>query len=96
MSSQTAAGGNATPELVQPHPPAHEKTLEGAKHVERVLGSSSNLNLVYDGNDEEPELHARTYFALSAMFLLNLVQVLALQGPPATVCTDRGVNCTAG
>lgn len=42
-------------------------------------------NLVYDDNDTEPELHARTYVALSAMFLLNLVQVFALQGPPAVV-----------
>lgn len=35
--------------------------------------------------DVEPELHARTYIALAAMILLNYVQVLALQGPPAVV-----------
>ena len=45
---------------------------------------TSDLNLVYD-EEEEPELHARTYFALAAMFLLNLVQLVALQGPPASV-----------
>lgn len=44
-------------------------------------------NLVYENSEEEPELHARTYLALSAMFLLNLVQVFALQGPPAVVCS---------
>lgn len=42
-------------------------------------------NLVYE-EDEEPELHAQTYFALAAMFLLNLVQVFGLLGPPAAVC----------
>lgn len=46
---------------------------------------ASNQNLHYDEVDQEPELHARTYLALFAMFLLNMVQVLALQGPPAVV-----------
>jgi hypothetical protein len=45
-------------------------------------------NFVYDDNEEEPELHARTYFALVAMLFLNFVQVLALQGPPAVVCDE--------
>jgi hypothetical protein len=39
---------------------------------------------VYE-EDEEPELHAQTYFALAAMFLLNLVQVFGLLGPPTVV-----------
>ena len=42
-------------------------------------------NLVYNVVDEEPEIHVRTYVAIAAMFLLNLVQVFALQGPPAVV-----------
>ena len=42
-------------------------------------------NLVYDDVEEEPEIHMRTYVALASMFLLNLVQVFALQGPPAVV-----------
>ena len=85
MSSNAAAGGGVNPEPVQAHSPADEKVSAFAdeKHVERVV--TSDANLVYDDNDEEPELHARTYFALAAMFLLNLVQVLALQGPPAVV-----------
>lgn len=44
-------------------------------------------NLVYDVEDEEPEIHMRTYVALASMFALNLVQVFALQGPPAVVST---------
>lgn len=43
------------------------------------------INMEYVHDDEEPELHARTYVALAAMFFLNLVQVVALQGPPAIV-----------
>ena len=60
------------------------------KHVERsddMTSDSENDNLVYDDADDEPELHARTYIALAAMFVLNLVQVFALQGPPAVVST---------
>lgn len=37
--------------------------------------------------DEEPEFHVRTWIALIAMFFFfNMVQVFALQGPPASVC----------
>lgn len=49
-------------------------------------------NLVYENLEEEPELHARTYLALASMFLLNLVQVFALQGPPAVVCTTSSLQ----
>ena len=87
MSSETGASESVSAEHVQAQSSADEKTLEEEKHLERVVTSSANL--VYDDNDEEPELHARTYFALAAMFLLNLVQVLALQGPPSVVRTDR-------
>ena len=45
----------------------------------------STRDLVYDNADEEPELHLRTYIAVAAMFLLNLTQVFALQGPPVVV-----------
>ncbi|KAJ5974302.1 hypothetical protein N7481_011512 [Penicillium waksmanii] len=41
-------------------------------------------NLVYVDN-EEPQLHMSTYLALAAMFLLNLVQVFGLMGPPAAL-----------
>lgn len=64
-------------------PSVNEKTSAAAKHLEDF--TDSHVDLVYDHDDEEPELHARTYVALAAMFLLNLVQVLALQGPPAVV-----------
>lgn len=53
------------------------------EHVEDNK-QSSDLNLIYE-EDEEPEFHAQTWFALAAMFCLNLVQVFALMGPPAGV-----------
>jgi len=59
-----------------------EKTSMEAKHLEEVVTQEGNL--VYDG-EEEPEIHMRTWIALASMFLLNLVQVFALQGPPAVV-----------
>lgn len=37
--------------------------------------------------DQEPEIHLRTYIALAAMFALNYVQIIALQGPPVVVST---------
>jgi hypothetical protein len=67
----------------QAHSALGERSIDGTKPPE----SAHNLteNLVYDHDDEEPEIHARTYLAVAAMFLLNMVQVVALQGPPAVV-----------
>ncbi|KAJ9602510.1 hypothetical protein H2200_013053 [Cladophialophora chaetospira] len=51
------------------------------EHVEAVSEPASNLS--YDEDEVKPELHARTFLALAAMWLLNLVQLFAIQGPPA-------------
>lgn len=59
-----------------------EKTAQDMVHVEEKV--SHEPNLVYNG-EEEPEIHMRTWIAIGAMFLLNMVQVFALQGPPAVV-----------
>lgn len=67
------------PEAVSPEP----MDGSGTEHVEDTKGPLER-NLVYE-EDEEPEFHARTFFALAAMFLLNLVQVFCLMGPPAGV-----------
>ena len=58
------------------------------KHFEDAGSNDDQNNLHYDEEDQEPELHARIYVALFAMFILNGVRVLALQGPPAVV-SDR-------
>lgn len=66
-----------------PHCGRKDDTVEDSQHVEDIKEQIGE-NLVYE-EDEEPELHAQTYFALAAMFLLNLVQVFGLLGPPAAV-----------
>ena len=65
--------------------PSHdeEKDIAETDHLE--LRATCNDDLVYDNVYEEPELTARTWIALAAMFSLNLVQIVALQGPPAVV-----------
>ena len=45
----------------------------------------SDDNSTHGSETEEPELHLKTYIALAAMFLMNLVQIVALQGPPTVV-----------
>lgn len=82
MSSKATAEKVATskPDLV--HSLVQEKSSDDEKHLEHV---PSEINLEYNDDEEEPEIHARTYVAVAAMFLLNFVQVVALQGPPAVV-----------
>lgn len=87
MSSNVAKERVLTSELNQVHSSVHEKgSLTDEQQLEHV--DSSNVNFQYNNDEEEPEIHARTYIALVAMFLLNLVQVVALQGPPAVVRLD--------
>ena len=68
-----------------PNPDNNQKThgqLE-CKEVEHVDVSAPELNV--DEAEVEPELHARTWIALAAFWLLNYTQVVALQGPSASV-----------
>lgn len=70
-----------------------EQVTAASQVIEKMAGSDVRVedtsvpehNLVYDEEDIEPEIHLRTWIAVGAMFLLNYVQVLALQGPPAVV-----------
>ena len=86
----------ATPEKIvisergQGRPPLDEKSSAEEQHLEHVTASDANLE--YNDDEEEPEIHTRTYVALAAMFLLNLVQVVALQGSPAVVRFDHNAN----
>ncbi|RFU27530.1 hypothetical protein B7463_g8817, partial [Scytalidium lignicola] len=52
------------------------------KQIERV---DEEGNLVYDDEEEEPELSLRTYLALFSMLLMNLVQLVSLIGPPVAL-----------
>jgi hypothetical protein len=60
------------------------KDASEIEHLESTDMKPLERNLVYE-EDEEPEFHAQTWIALAAMFFLNLVQVVALMGPPAGV-----------
>ncbi|BEI84606.1 hypothetical protein CcaverHIS002_0500070 [Cutaneotrichosporon cavernicola] len=60
-----------------------EKEQKGLVEVVNTTKDESVHDLAYDNEDEEPVLHARTYFALLALFLLNFVQLVALTGPPS-------------
>lgn len=86
MASNVVSDGSVekTPQPAQSDIASVEekKDFSGENRIEDV---SSDHNLHYDEVDLEPELHARTYIALFSMFMLNLVQVVALQGPPAVV-----------
>lgn len=56
-----------------------------ASHLERTgtLGSTPDAQIYVD--DEEPELHMKTWLALAAMCILQYVSLLALVGPPTVV-----------
>ena len=69
----------------------NDKSSVEEKHVEDIKDSSFN-DMEYTNDNEEPELHARTWVALAAMFVLNMVQVVALQGPPAMVRLGADLN----
>jgi len=81
QSEHVAAAAN---EVSSPSPDLVIDEKPTVEHIERP-SETEETNLTYDDIDEEPELHVRTYVALASMFLLNLVQVFALQGPPAVV-----------
>ena len=80
MTSRAALDEAAMIDLV-PHanPPGHEKRGQDVKHVECVSPNSDILEC--DDIDEEPELHARTYLALAAMFFSIWSKCLLLKVP---------------
>ncbi|KAK6837344.1 hypothetical protein RU639_001133 [Aspergillus parasiticus] len=78
----------------RPYSSSDDKTSAAAEHLEDI-GQVTRVNFTYEV-DEEPEIHARTWFALAAMFLLNMVQVFGLLGPPAALSyIETDLNNTA-
>ena len=59
--------------------PADVKQFEHVPHLTDV----HRVNTV--DQEVEPDFHARTWVALAAFFVLNYVQVIALQAPSAVV-----------
>lgn len=58
----------------------------GSEEIEYAGTRTDNheRNIVYE-EDEELGIQSQTYFALAAMFLLNLLQVFGLMDPSAAV-----------
>jgi len=56
----------------------------GMPPVSQVLTTE---DLKYD-LDDQPVFHHRTYLALAALFILNWVQIVALNGPPGIVSRE--------
>lgn len=83
-TSSQLHSGEKDPQALDPVKRSMEKDLPNDDHGDGLENPTGNL--IYDNADEEPQLHARTYIALMSMFLLNFVQVFALQGPPSVVC----------
>ena len=61
---------------------ATAKSQQDSFQLEEVEQSA---DLVYDDVDKVPEFHMRIWVALASMFMVNLVQIFALQGPPAVI-----------
>lgn len=76
--------------LVQSDPLQQEKHLAKTAHVEDAI-SPRDIDSEFQDEDG-PEFHGRTWFALAAMFMLNLVQVFGLLGPPAGVSKASGLE----
>jgi hypothetical protein len=83
MSSDATSEKIANSERGQVRSTLSEKSQLEEQQLEHV--ATSSVNLEYNDDEEEPEIHARTYVALVAMVVLNFVQVIGLQGPAAVV-----------
>ncbi|SPN96516.1 uncharacterized protein DNG_00042 [Cephalotrichum gorgonifer] len=77
--AQESTSGEKSPTGVDA---SSSSNIEAPKQLENA---HTHENLSYCNIDEEPEIHRRTYAALLAIFMLNFVTVLALQGPPAVL-----------
>ena len=95
MASETLATNDSNYELKSTdlehgsNPDEKQSNTPNADHVE-VGRTESHVtgNLVYEDEEEEPELHFRTWIAVTSMVLLLSVQSLSLQGPPAVVSAE--------
>lgn len=84
-----------TNEINNSLPSTEEKNLPGVDtcnltpdvdHLEDRGTHTDGLgNIVYTNEEEEPELHLRTWIALASIYLLLAGQGLAFQGPAAVV-----------
>ena len=92
MLAHSSAHKN-TPDVVQTPPngitSVTDEKIDVVNLPEHVENEDSNstlsVNLVYTNDDEEPEIHIRTWIAYGSMMLLIFCQNMCLQGPPSVV-----------
>lgn len=77
---------HSTAQQTQPQSDLKEDDFGDIKQMEHI--DVSDQNITFDEAEMEPQFHARTWIALVAFFLLNFVQVVALQGPASVVSTE--------
>lgn len=77
-----------------PTVPTESKLQDQLELREEEYVDQHSANFIFDQEEVEPELHARTWIALAAMNLLVFTQVLALQGPPAVVRGHQSPSCS--
>ncbi|KEF54729.1 uncharacterized protein A1O9_09171 [Exophiala aquamarina CBS 119918] len=61
------------------------RILEEPVHEEQKHTNTADENLVYDDDEHEPDLHARTWIALAGFCLYSFTQLFALLGPPTVL-----------
>lgn len=87
MSSQTPkSGSDIVPQEQIASSGEKFDTTSTASHLDKVESDPTALgNLVYTDEDEEPEIHFRTWIAYGSMLLLIYCQNMSLSGPPSVV-----------
>lgn len=77
----------------------HHESDEKGVHLEPLEMKDSHTdalgNLVYANDEEEPELHFRTWIALASVGLVLCGQGIAFQGPPTVVSASRRLELCA-
>ena len=83
--SRTEHGDGTNPEQARRDHKDDTHIATEAEHDE--LAQEATLgNLEYREDDQEPEIHFRTWLAVAAMTILNFVALIALTGPPTMAC----------
>lgn len=87
MEKPVLAAGSASVHEDSPDSLERDKISETKAHLEHV--DPAKEDLVYDDEENEPQLRLRTWAALAAMWLFNYVNTLTLLAPPVVVRDPR-------
>ena len=82
-------GNTSLAAIVINMPETIEKSNLEVERLERKEQGTDTPNAQVFTEENEPELHIKTWLALAAMAVLQYVSLLALVGPPAVVSATR-------